>query len=189
MRTARSVAQRGGRLPARRMSAGENGPYCRRPPLRAAVRGRRVARVEVAGDLAQALASRVLCLDVTHERVWDRGRSSRRRRLCAPSSRPASLLYETLQRVDRNELRPPRHVQGLEQRQHPPVEGRSAHTERLGRLRPCVSESLDVRRAANGDGRGARGRKRVTPRLLALAPLPAPRHAYNRTKTVSELHQ
>jgi hypothetical protein len=40
------------------------------------VGGRRPTRVEVAGDLAQALALRVLS-NVEHELVWDDRRSSR----------------------------------------------------------------------------------------------------------------
>jgi hypothetical protein len=163
----------------------KNGAHGRGPPLRAAVCGWRLAGVEVARDLAEALPLSVLELNVKHETVWDRGRSSRRRRLRAPWCRPASLPHETLELVDRNELWPPGHFHGLEQRQHSPVEGRSAHPERLSGLRPCVGESLDVRRPTYGDRRGARRRMRVTLRFLALAPLPPTGHAYERTQTVA----
>ena len=167
---------------ASRAFAAENSTYRRGPPLRPAMSGRRLGGVEIAGDLAQALAFRVLCVNATHKLVWDRGRSSRRRRLITPSSGPTSLFHKPLKLVDRNEPRPPWHLQHLEHRQHPPVEGRAAHPERLGGLRPCVGESLDVRRPTYGTRRGARGRVRVT-----LPPPPAPGHAYKRTQTVTRI--
>lgn len=127
----------------------EDGAHGRGPPLRAAMGSRRLAGVAIPSDLAQALAFRMLCLNVKFEPVGDGGGSPRRRGLGAPPSGPASLLHEPLELVDRNEPRPPGHVHGLEQRQHPPTEGRSTHPERLGSLRPRVGESLDLRRVAN----------------------------------------
>lgn len=58
----------------------------------------------------------------------------------------------------------PRHVDRLDERQHPPAEGGWTHPERLGRLRPGVGESHDLGCAANashgGTGVARRGRSR-----------------------------
>ena len=170
--------------------ATENSPYRRGPPLRAAMGGRPLARVEVAGDLTDALAVRMLFPNVTHEFVWDGGRSSRRRRLRAPSGAPASLFDEPLELVDRNEPRTPGHVDGLEQRQHPAVEGGAAHPERLGGLRPRVGQSVDVRCVTNDGYSGAEelGRRRRLPlAFLAFAPLPSSGHALKRTQTLTHI--
>ncbi len=152
--------------------------------------GRGPARVEAAGDLAQALAFRMFCLNAKHELVRDGGGSSRRCRLRVPSCGPASLFHKPLEFVNRNELRPPRHVDGLEERQHPPAEGRSTYPERLGSLRPGVGESLDLCRLANDgyDRTRSSGRGwRVPFRFLGLPLMPAG-HAYKRTRTVTVLH-
>jgi hypothetical protein len=102
---------------------------------------------------------------------------SRRPGFCATSGLPASLFHQPLEGVDGNELWPPWHVERLEQRQHPPVERSATHPDRLGRLRPCVGESRDVRRPLYDHRWGIRGRMRVTLRLFprddrdAAAPL------------------
>jgi hypothetical protein len=163
----------------------------RGPPLRAPVGGWRLARVQIAGDLAQALPFRVLCLNSKDELVGDGGRSSRRHRLRAPSGRPAPLLHDPRELVDRDEPRPPGHIDGLEQREYPPVEGRSAQPESLSSLRPGICQLLDLWRLVNNECGGAtrpgRGR-RVPLRFLPFAPLSAPGHAYNRTQTPTVLH-
>jgi hypothetical protein len=60
--------------------------------------GRRLARVEVAGDLTQALAFRVLCPNAKDELVRDGVRSYRRRGLRAPSRWAAAFSHEPLER-------------------------------------------------------------------------------------------
>jgi hypothetical protein len=165
--------------------AAENSPHGRGPPLRAAMGGRRLARVEAASDLADALAFRMPRLNVTHEFVRDGGRSSRRRLARAPSGRPSPLFDEPLELVDWDKPRSPGHLDGLEQRQHPPVEGGAAHPERLGRLRPRAGEALDIRRLTNDDRPGTRGR--IPSRLLGLASLPGAGHPYRCTRTTTRI--
>jgi hypothetical protein len=152
--------------------------------LRAAMGGRRLARVQVAGDLADALASRTLSLNVTDECVWDGARSSRRTRLQAPSGRPPSLSGEALECIDGNESRAPGHVDGLEQGQHPPVEGGAAHPERRGRLRPRVGESVDIRGVTNGGYCGAEGLGRGRDAWLAPCAAVSVGTPYKRTQTL-----
>lgn len=110
--------------------------------------GRRMPRVEIAGDLSQTPPRRVLCPDVTNELVGDDRGPSRRRRRHAPSSGSTSLVHKPLELVDRNEPRAPWHINRLDERQDPPAEGGRAHPERCGCLRPRVDESLDLSSAA-----------------------------------------
>jgi hypothetical protein len=174
-----------------RRGSSENAPHGRWPPLCAAVGRRRLARVEGAGNLAQALAFRVFSLNLTHEVVWDRGRSSRRRGLRTPSNGPPALVHEPLELVDRDQPCPPRHVDGREERQHPPAEGRSTHPEGFCGLPPRVGEPLHLRRHANDGSRGTRhwlerGR-RVPLRFRASASLSTTGHAYKRTQTLARI--
>ena len=73
-----------------------------------------------------------------------------------------------------------RHLDRLDKREHASVEGGAADAERLRRLRPAISEPLDVGRLANDDSwrRRLRGR-RVTLRFRVPAPETTARHPYS----------
>lgn len=89
------------------------------------------------------------------------------------------LGKHTLELVDGNQLRAPRHIERLDQREEAPVEGRSADAECRGRLRPRVREPLDARRFANDFGwPSGRMSSGVSLRLLTSACQTAARHSY-----------
>jgi hypothetical protein len=172
--------------------AAEDGPYRRRPPLRTAMGGRRLARVEVAGDLMQALPLPVLCLNVTHELVRDGGRPSRRRRRLAHSRGAAPLFDESLELVDRNQSGTPGHVDRFEQGEHPPAEGRSTQPEGLCGLRPRVGEPLDLRCLPNmayGELRSRAPGGRAALRSCPPSASDAGPSRTDRTQTLSGLHR
>jgi len=118
--------------------------------LAPAVRGRYVASVQVACDLAEALAGRALYADAVHDLGRKGYGPSGRAWLASPlARRTLPLADESLELIDRDELRSPRHLDGLDVREDAPVEGRATDAERIGRLRAGVGEPLDARRLAH----------------------------------------
>lgn len=70
--------------------------------------------------------------------------SARRLRCFLPAGCTTVLAKDALERVGRNQLRAPRHLDRLDQGKHAAVEGGPADTERRGRLRARVREPLDA---------------------------------------------
>lgn len=104
--------------------------------------------VEVARDLAEAPSSLALSSDVGNEVRRENLRpSSLGRRY--PCVSPPPLGEQSLELVDGDESRSPRHLDRFDQWEHAAVEGGAAHAERCGRLRARVGESLDTRRFSN----------------------------------------
>jgi hypothetical protein len=90
----------------------------------------------------------------------------------------AVLGKHTLELVDGNQLRAPRHLDRLDQREDATVEGRPADAESCGCLRTRIGEPLDSRRLSNDFGRPPNGPigGRVSLRFLASASQTAARH-------------
>src|SRR6266508_965790 len=100
----------------------------------------------------------------------------------ALARRTASLGDESLELVDRDELRPPRQLD-LRDVGEEALERRRADAERLGRLRPCVGESLDPFGFARDHPRLPLG---VAELLLdPTTQTAAPRHALHHTRTMT----
>jgi hypothetical protein len=122
----------------------------------------------------------VLGADVVDEFRRDDARPSPLRPLSRRLSRPSLLGDQSLELVDGDESRSPRHLDRLDQRQDASVERRAADSDGRGRLRARVGESLDMRLLANDLDwcRGWLGRF-VPASLVTSASQAAARHAYN----------
>lgn len=90
------------------------------------------------------------------------------------------LCKEPLELGDRNQRRPPRHLDGLEEWQHATVERRATDAEGLGRLCPRIGEPLDAGRLTGDRPSNAeRRRRRMSLRFRGAAALTAIRHVHN----------
>ena len=143
------------------------------------MRRRDAAVVEIARDLAKGPP----CLPRGSNVVDDFGRDALRASpfhfLCPRSSRSSLFGDESLELVDRDERRPPRHLDRLDQRKDAAVECRPAYAKRLGGLRARVGEPLNARRFSNDlAGRGSVGGG-VAASSLASVPQATARHSYN----------
>jgi len=141
--------------------------------LRATVGCRYFLGGELARDLSEAAAGGVLGADSVDDIGRDDGGASKSRAgLRLRSGKLAALCEQPLQLVDRNQKRAPRHLDELDEWHDPPVEGRAADAECLGRLRARIREALDTGRVAHVNVRrlGSSDRWRRLPlRLACLA--------------------
>ena len=102
-------------------------------------------------------------------------------RLRLPARRLPAFVDYSLEFVDGNQPRAPRHLDRVDQREDTTVEGRSADTKRCGCLCPRVGEPLDARRFSNDSGRRASpiSSRGMSLGLLASASQTAARHPYS----------
>lgn len=137
--------------------------------------------VEIIRDLTKTLARGALREDVVHELGREDPRPPWFRQPVSCSRWPTSFGDQSLELVDGDELRSPRHLNRLDKRQDSPVERRAADPERRGRLCAGVCEPLDVGCLANDlDARGGSfERRRVSLSLLTPAPDTTARHMEN----------
>lgn len=150
--------------------APQDGAHRRRPPLRAAVGCWCSVGVEVIRDLTKTLARGAQRENVVHELGREDPRPSWFRQPGLCSRWPTSFGDQSLELVDGDEPRSPRHLNRLDKRQDSPVEGRAADPERRGRLCAGVREPLDAGCLANDlDGRRVYGfRGSVSLRAFSL---------------------
>jgi hypothetical protein len=125
------------------IQASQHSSYRRRPPLAPAVRRRHSGRVQVARDLGEALASRVLGADALDELGWqDRRTSGRARGAPALPRRTAPFGDKALELVDGDELRTPGKLDLRDVRKEA-LHRRVADAECFCRLGTRVCESFD----------------------------------------------
>ena len=136
--------------------------------------------VEVGRDLAQRSSGRALRPDVVDEVRFEDARPSPARPLRPRSSWPPLLGDKALELVDGDELRAPRHLDRLDQRQDAAVERGAADAESRGRLGARVGKSFDTCRLSN-DFDWCRGRlgSFVPSSLLIPASEAAAGHSYS----------
>jgi hypothetical protein len=135
-----------------------------------------------ARDLAQAPAGDVFGSDSLNDVGRDScSTPSRGVRLCLLASCATVFGDHTLELVNGNQLRAPRHLDRLDQREDATVEGRPADPECRCRLRSRVGEPLGPGRLSNHPGRrgGPTSSRRMSLLLLASASQAAARHPYN----------
>ena len=112
--------------------------------------------------------------------LWRQGCGATwRRRPRSRSSRPPLLRKESLQLVDGNEPRAPRHLDRLDERQDAPIEGGTTDAEGLGGLCAGVGKPHDPRRLAfnhQRTGRDLRWRWRMPLSFRDPAPEATMRH-------------
>jgi hypothetical protein len=163
----------------------ENGANRRRPPSRPAVCRRRGALVEFPRDLSEVLACLALCSDLGDEFSGQHSRSSRLRAVDVRSAGGSSHEGgESLQLVDRDELRTGSDFDRFDEGEYVTDKGRAADPECGGGLGARVREPLDASRLQDdnprfgalrsGLDRRPRGADRLRRRHVALRLFPRP---------------
>ena len=144
------------------------------------MRRRDLPDIEVIGDLAEGPASLALSPDVVYEVGRDSSWPPSLCRLPGWLSRPPPFGEQSLELVDGDEPRAPRHFNRLDQRQDAMVECRTADAERLGSLRAVVGEPLDALRLSDDLAR-CRGRigRCVPARFLTPTSQATARHLFS----------
>jgi hypothetical protein len=122
----------------RRPGAAEDGAHRRRPPLAPAVRCRRVARVQVARNLGEALAVCVLFSDAKNELVRNDARAPDGCRLRSTASRQPPLPCEPFELVDGDQPWTPGNVDRLDERRSPPTRTSSTRQPAPSACRPRI---------------------------------------------------
>ena len=179
-RAAPLFVRRGGVVRSR---ADKNGAYRRRPPLAATLRGRDLFSIELARDLAQALASGVSSSEVSDQL----GRESRLATGTSglPTSRRLPTLDEvTLELGDWDQPCTPFRLHCFDCRDDAAIERCEADADRFGGLLARVGESLDPLGELDIRRRQLPWWRRVAMLFLAPSPLPPVRHPLHRTTTL-----
>ena len=161
----------------RRSRADENGAYCRRPPLAPALRGRDMFSVELARDLAQALALGVSSADVSNQ-LGRESRPSTGPRSLANSRRLPALDEVALELGDWDQPCTPFRLHCCDRRDDTAIERCEAYTDRIGGLLARVGEPLDPLRELDVWRRGRRCSWCVAVLFVAPSSLPSVRHPY-----------
>ena len=154
-----------------RGSPSQDVSHGRRPPLLSTVGCWDAISVELGRDLGEALPGGTRKsdpLDHLSRNGWPSARPWRWLKSLRRSM--AAFRNDAFEFVDRDELRTPPHLDGLEIR-HQAAEGRAADAKRLGSLCAGVGEALDPHRLAND-----RAGLHVAAFLLGPALLSAPGH-------------
>jgi hypothetical protein len=108
----------------------------RGPPRATALRGRHAVGVETTRDLSEALPTRALVVGASGDLRRYRDPAARTQRRTAFGWHLSPSLFEhPLELVDGDQLRAPRHLDRLDERQDASDERRAADAERLGGLR------------------------------------------------------
>ena len=123
-------------------STDENAAYCRRPPLASALRGRDMFSVELARDLAQALALDVSSADARSQ-LRGNPRFTTGPRDSAQSRRLPTLGKVTLELGDWDQPCTPLRPHRCDCRDDAAIERCEADADRFGGLLARVGESLD----------------------------------------------
>jgi hypothetical protein len=116
-----------------------------------------------AGDLAEALASRVCGIDSFDHRFENLPRAASECWCGARLAGPLAFGEEAFELVDRYQLRAPRHLDRLDIREDSPNEGGGADAERLGGMATRVGEPLDASPAERLLGAGLKVARRAAP--------------------------
>jgi hypothetical protein len=165
---------------ASRRGSFEDAANGRRPPAPATVCRRDSPIVEVSRDLTEAPSGLTLSANMVDDVGREDLRSSLSCRRCGCASGSSPFRDESLELIDGDESRSPRHLDRLDQRQDSVVERRAAHSQRRGRLRAGVGEALYTRRLSNDFyGCSCRIGSRVAPGFLASTSQAAARHSYS----------
>jgi len=137
------------------------GTHGRGPPTRPLVRGRYPVGVKATRDLAEAPPGRVLHPNPPNNLNPHDRRTPASDRHSSLLRRTPALSKQTLELVDRDQARTPRHLERLHTRQNATDEGRAAHPERRRRLAAGVGESFHMACLAQDNAPRIRGYRRL----------------------------